>query len=62
MRHLFFKLIIVCAVSFFIIERTGKLVRDYEVPTAAVIPLTPNFQYVIGFAKRDAYRERISHG
>jgi len=49
-----------CCVCFFI-ERAGKLVRDCGVITAAVIPLTPNFQYVIGFAKRDVIRERISH-
>jgi hypothetical protein len=42
-------------------ERRGILVRDCEMLTAAVIPLTLNFQYAIGFANRDVFRERISH-
>jgi hypothetical protein len=46
----------------FFIEKTGKLARDCEVLSAAVIPLTPNFQYDIGFVKRDVFRESISHG
>jgi hypothetical protein len=37
------------------------LVRDCEVLTAAMIPLTPNFQNLFGFAKRDVFRERIFH-
>lgn len=53
-------LLYVLCLSF--IERTGKFVRDREVLTAAVIPLTPNFQYVIGFAKLDVSRECISYG
>lgn len=58
----FTKLLFYVLCLLFFIERTRKLVRDCEVLTATVILLTPNFQYVIGFAKRDVFRERISHG
>jgi hypothetical protein len=51
-----------CRDGIFLLKERENWLGICEVLTAAVIPLTPNFQYLFGFAKRDVFREPIFHG